>query len=61
VSPTGMSLDQIDLDISIAFIALGVARSTHARCPSPENAVAVEKAESALDGLLDARLVARAA
>jgi hypothetical protein len=55
-----MSLDQIDIDISIAFIALRVARSTHARCPSPENAVLVESAESAVDGLLDARLVARA-
>ena len=60
MSPTGMSLDQIDIDISIAFIALRVARSTHARCPSPENAVLVESAESAVDGLLDARLVARA-
>ena len=59
MSPTGMSLDQIDLDISMAFIALGVARSTHARCPSPENAVVVEKAETAVDGLLDARLIAR--
>ena len=59
MSPTGMSLDQIDLDISMAFIALGVARTTHARCPSPENAAAVEKAERVVDGLLDARLVAR--
>jgi hypothetical protein len=60
VSPTGISLDQIDLDISLAFIALGVARSTHLRCPSPENAVAVANAEIVVDGLLDARLIARA-
>ena len=59
MSPTGISLDQIDLDIALAFIALGVARSTHLRCPSPENAVAVEHAECAVDGLLDARLIAR--
>ena len=34
MSPTVTSLDQIDYDISVAYIALGVARSSYTRCPS---------------------------
>jgi hypothetical protein len=56
MSPTITSLDQIDLEISVAYIALGAARSAFARCPSGENALAVDEAESALDRRLDARL-----
>jgi hypothetical protein len=52
------SIDQIDLDISIAYIALGAARTAHARCPSGENARVVEEAEAALNRSLDARLEA---
>ena len=59
MSTTVTSLDQIDLDISIAYIALGVARTAFTRCPSGENAGAVDDAESALNQLLDARLAAR--
>jgi hypothetical protein len=59
MSPTVTSLDQIDLAISMAFIALGAARDAFARCPSPENARAVDEAESALDRQLDERLVAQ--
>jgi hypothetical protein len=58
MSPTVTSLDQIDLDISVAYIALGAARSAFAHCPSGENAWAVEEAETALNRQLDARLVA---
>jgi hypothetical protein len=59
VRPTGTtSLDQIDLNIAVAFIALGVARSAFTRCPSPENAQVVTNAESAVDGLLDERSAA---
>ena len=43
MSTTITSLDQIDLDISIAYIALGVARS-RPRCPSGENERAVVEA-----------------
>ena len=59
MTTTITSLDQIDLEISIAFIALGAARSAFAHCPSGENARAVDEAESALNRTLDARLVAQ--
>jgi hypothetical protein len=60
MSPTVTSLDQIDLDISVAYIALGVARHAFERCPSGENAKVVDAAEDAVNRLLDARLVASA-
>ena len=60
MSTTITSLDQIDLDISIAYIALGVARTAFTRCPSGENERAVHEAETALNSRLDARLVATA-
>jgi hypothetical protein len=56
MSPTVTTIDQIDLDISIAFIALGVARHAFTRCPSGENARGIDEAEGALNQLLDARL-----
>ena len=58
MSPTITSLDQIDLEISVAYIALGAARNAFAHCPSGENARAVDEAESALNRQLDARLAA---
>jgi hypothetical protein len=58
MSPTVTSLAQIDTDIAVAYIALGVARSSWQRCPSSENAEAVEAAESCVDRLLDDRLAA---
>ena len=60
MSTTITSLDQIDLDISIAYIALGAARTAFARCPSGENERSVDEAERALNAQLDARLVATA-
>jgi hypothetical protein len=59
MSPSVTSVDQIDLDISIAFIALGAARTAFLRCPSGENENAVDEAQAAVDRLLDARLAAR--
>jgi hypothetical protein len=59
MSPTVTSLDQIDLEISLAFIALGAARTAFARCPSAENAQAVDEAESSLNLQLDTRFVAQ--
>lgn len=61
MSTSVTSLDQIDLDISIAYIALGAARTAFARCPSAENARAVDEAEAALNAQLDARLDAQVA
>ena len=59
MSPTITSLDEIDLEVSVAFVALGVARSAFTRCPSGENQRAVDDAENAVNRLLDARLAAR--
>jgi hypothetical protein len=58
MTTTITSLDQIDLDISVAYIALGSARTAFERCPSGENAHVVDAAESSLNALLDARLAA---
>ena len=59
MSPTVTTLDQLDYDFSVAFIALGVARSSWDRCPSAENARAVGEAEGSMNRLLDERLVAQ--
>ena len=59
MSPTVTSLAQIDTDIAVAYIALGVARTSWARCPSAENAEAVDAAESCVNRLLDERFVAQ--
>jgi hypothetical protein len=59
MSPTVTPTDRIDSDISIASIALGVARASYARCPSAENAAVLDRAVAAVDRLLDERLAAR--
>ncbi len=59
MSPTVASLDQLDYDISVAYIALGVARSSWDRCPSGENALAVDEAEGCVNRLLDERFAAQ--
>ena len=59
MSPTVTTLDQLDCDISVAYIALGVARSSWDRCPSAENAHAVDEAEGCLNRLLDERFAAQ--
>jgi hypothetical protein len=56
MSPTITSVDEIDLEISVAYIALGAARSSFTRCPSAENERRVADAEAVVDRLLDARL-----
>ncbi len=59
MSPTITTLDEIDLEISVAFVALGMARNAFTRCPSGENQHAVDEAEGAVNRLLDARLAAQ--
>jgi hypothetical protein len=59
MSPTVTSLDQLDYDISVAYIALGVARGSFDRCPSAENERAVGEAESCVNRMLDERFVAQ--
>jgi hypothetical protein len=61
MSPTVPTVHELDLGISVAFIALGSARSRFDRCPSAENEQRVADAEAEVDRLLDQRLAARAA
>lgn len=50
--------DRIDTDLAIAGVALGSARASYDRCPSGENARALDRAVAAVDRLLDERLAA---
>ncbi len=59
MSPTVTSIDRIDLDIAIAYVALGAARTSWAHSPSAANQRLVADAESALNALLDRRLAAQ--
>ncbi len=59
MSPTVFPLEQLDCDISVAFVALGIARRTFDRCPSAENEAAVDEAAACLDRLLDERFAAQ--
>ena len=58
MSPSVTTIDEIDLEISVAYIALGSARSLFGRCPSAENRSRVDAAETEVDRLLDERLAA---
>ncbi|MGY1810807.1 hypothetical protein ACI8AF_25860 [Blastococcus sp. SYSU D00669] len=53
--PTAASTDELDLEISVAWIALGSARGRFSRCPSAENELMVTEAEDDLNLLLDRR------
>ena len=55
---TVTSVEALDLEIAVAYIALGVARSAAAHSPSAENARRVADAEAEVDALLDQRLAA---
>jgi hypothetical protein len=57
---TVTTIDAIDLEIALAYIALGVARSSEAHCPSAANARSVAQAEATVNALLDLRLDAAA-
>jgi hypothetical protein len=59
MSPTVTSIDRLDLDISVAYIALGGARASFDRCPSAENAGVVDEAEACVNRLLDERFAAQ--
>ena len=59
MSPTVTTIDQLDYDTSLAYIALGVARGAWMHCPSAENIRRVAEAERDVDALLDERLAAR--
>jgi hypothetical protein len=55
MSPTVTTIDEIDLEISLAYISLGGARSVWNRCPTGENARRVEEAQAEVDRLLELR------
>lgn len=59
MSPTITALDQIDVDVAAAYIALGAARDAWSRCPSGENARRVDCAESAVNELLEMRFASQ--
>ena len=52
---------ELDLEISVAHLALGGARQRVLRCPSAENAERVSEALAEVDRLLDQRLAVKAA
>jgi hypothetical protein len=53
-STTG--IENLDLEISVAYITLAGARQIWARCPVAENQRRVDEAEAELNRLLDQRL-----
>lgn len=55
---TDGDVDRIDCDLSVAQVAVGLARRAYARCPSGENAGLLDDAVAAVDRLLDLRLAA---
>jgi hypothetical protein len=61
MSASVTSIDELDLGISVAYIALSGARERFLRCPSAENAEKVSEALAEVDRLLDQRLAASAA
>jgi hypothetical protein len=59
MSPSVTSIDELDLEISVAYIALGGARGVWSRCPSAENERRVDEAEAEVNRLLDQRIAAQ--
>ncbi len=55
---TDPSLAELDLEIAVASIALGMVRTAEEHCPSAENSRRVAEARAEVDGLLDRRLAA---
>jgi hypothetical protein len=55
------TIDELDLEISVAYITLSSARERFHRSPNAENQQRVTEAEAEVDRLLDQRLEARAA
>jgi hypothetical protein len=60
MSSSVISSEVLDLEISVAHLAVGWARSSRDRCPSAENERRVQEAEADVDRLLDQRLALRA-
>jgi hypothetical protein len=50
-------IENLDLEISVAYLTLGGARDLWTRCPVAENQRRVDAAEAEVNRLLDRRLV----
>jgi len=48
-------IENLDLEISVAYLTLGVVREVWTRCPVAENQVHVDEAEAEVNRLLDRR------
>jgi len=59
MSPSITTIEEIDLEISVAYIRLGGVRSSWERAPTPENAWRVDEAQAEVDRLLDERFRAQ--
>jgi hypothetical protein len=59
MNPSITCIENLDLEISVAYIALGGAREVFARCPIAENQQRVDEAEAEVNRLLDRRLTVR--
>jgi hypothetical protein len=53
-------LENLDLEISVAYIVLGGAREVWTRCPVVENQQRVDEAEASVNRLLERRLTIQA-
>ena len=60
MSPSIITIDQLDLEISVAHIASAAPVRPSDRCPSAENQQRVDEAEAEVNRLLDQRLAALA-
>jgi hypothetical protein len=56
MSPTVVAVDQLDLDLALAAVALGMARTRFDHCGSAENTRLLQEAQAQVDLLLDERL-----
>ena len=54
-------IENLDLEISVAYITLGGTREIWARCPVAENQRRVDEAEAEVNRLLERRLVVQLA
>lgn len=58
MDPRTTRTEDLDLEISVAYIALSGAREVWARCPVPENRYRVDEARAEVDRLLERRSAA---
>jgi hypothetical protein len=59
MDPSITCIENLDLEISVAYITLGGAREVWNRCPVAENQQRVDAAEAEVNRLLERRLTVR--